>query len=417
MKKILIIEESPLFRDYLGKKLTEYDIEVVQAYNGLDGMLKIRSELPDLIIMDYFLTRKSAIEVLQEKQRNPNTVKVPVILMATKLGSKHIVELARYGVKKVFSKPLKLDALLNTLSDLLGISVTIDPTPSIIEAHFNEDILFIEIAQGLNTEKILLLKYKIKELLNLYQVAVPKVLIMMAGLEIGERCGEKLDLLFRTILEEAQSNPRLIKILSSSKQITGFIESSSDYKDISTTDNLEKAMDDLIGLKPDSFAHDEVARERILRSTAPAADGEESITMRFEGESAIAKAMNSLRGSARIAVVDDDMVIRELVKTVFQSTGWTIDEYSDGTEYVAAMQGQEYDLIFLDLMMPSMNGFQVLQAMREAGVEVPVIVFSALNKKETVLKALQLGVRTYLRKPLKPDKLLQKAAEILGATF
>ena len=131
-----------------GRKLAEYDIEVVHGVNGLDGMLKIRSEIPDLIIMDYFLTRKSALEVLQEKLRNPNTKNVPVIMMATKLGSKHIMELAKFGVRKVFTKPLKLDALLNTLSGLLGISVTIDPTPSIIEAHFNEEILFIEVAQG-----------------------------------------------------------------------------------------------------------------------------------------------------------------------------------------------------------------------------------------------------------------------------
>ena len=417
MKKILIIDESPLFRDYLGKKLAEFEIETVQAYNGLDGMLKLRSEIPDLIIMDYFLTRKSAVEVLQEKQRNPNTVNVPVILIASKLGSKHIVELARFGVKKVFTKPLKLDALLNALSDTLGISVTIDPTPSIIEAHFNEDILFIEIAQGLNTEKIVLLKYKIRELLSLYNVAVPKVLLMMAGIELGEKSGEKLDLLFKTILEEAQENPGLIKVLSSSAQIAEFIEKSSDYRDIGLTDSLEKAMDELIGLKPDLYAHDEVARERILSSTAPNSEGEESITMRFEGENAISKAMNALKGNAHVAIVDDDMVIRTLIKTVFQGTGWTMQEFADGKEFVDTLEGGAYDLLFLDLMMPNMNGFQVLQELRRRGIEMPVIIFSALTKKETIVKAQEYGVRTYLRKPLKPEKLLQKAAEVLGATF
>lgn len=417
MKKILIIDESPLFRDYLGKKLAEFDIETIQAYNGLDGMLKLRSEIPDLIIMDYFLTRKSAVEVLQEKQRNPNTVNVPVILIASKLGSKHIVELARFGVKKVFTKPLKLDALLNTLSDVFGITVTIDTTPSIIEAHFNEDILFIEIAQGLNTEKIVLLKYKIKELLSLYEVAVPKVLLMMAGIELTEHSGEKLDLLFKTILEEAQENPRLIKVLSSSEEIARFIEQSADYNEIGLTDSLEKAMDELIGIKPDLYAHDEVARERILSSTAPRSQGEESITMRFEGENAISKAMGALKGNANVAVVDDDMVIRTLIKTVFQGTGWAMQEFSDGKEFVDSLDGGAYDLLFLDLMMPNMNGFQVLQALQQRGIEMPVIIFSALSKKETVLKAQEYGVRTFLRKPLKPEKLLQKAAEVLGATF
>ncbi|ORC35996.1 response regulator [Marispirochaeta aestuarii] len=417
MKKILIIEESPLFRDYLGRKLAEYDIEVVHGVNGLDGMLKIRSEIPDLIIMDYFLTRKSALEVLQEKLRNPNTKNVPVIMMATKLGSKHIMELAKFGVRKVFTKPLKLDALLNTLSGLLGISVTIDPTPSIIEAHFNEEILFIEVAQGLNTEKIVLLKYKIKELMSLYSVPVPKVLLMLAGIELGDHFREKLDLLFRTVLEEAQENPQLIKVLSSSEKISDFLRNSKDYASIGVTDSLEKAMDDLIGLKPDTFAHDEIARERILSSSAPTGEGQESITMRFEGENSITKAMGALRGNALVAAVDDDMVIRTLISTVFQSAGWTIDQYEDGKAFVDSLGEKNYDLVFLDLMMPNMNGFQVLQELKTRGQEIPVIIFSALSKKETVLKAQEYGVRTYLRKPLKPETLLQKAAEVLGATF
>ena len=357
------------------------------------------------------------MRLLQEKQRNPNTVNVPVILMASKLGSKHVMELARYGVTRVFSKPLKLDSLLNTLSDLLGISVTIDPTPSIIEAHVNDDILFIEIAQGLNNEKIVLLKYKIKELLSLYSVPVPKVLVMMAGLETGVQSRGKLDLLFRTIIEEAQSNPRLIKILSASEEIRRFVEGSSDYCEIGLTDNLEKAMDDLIGLKPDSFAHDEVARERILRSTAPSGEGEESITMRFEGETTIQKVMNALKGQATVAVVDDDQVIRTLISTVFGSTGWTIEEFPDGKDFVDSLADTTFDLLFLDLMMPGMNGFEVLQELKSRGLDLPVIIFSALSKKETVLKAQEYGVHTYLRKPLKPERLLQKAAEVLGATF
>jgi CheY-like chemotaxis protein len=111
------------------------------------------------------------------------------------------------------------------------------------------------------------------------------------------------------------------------------------------------------------------------------------------------------------------MVIRTLIKTVFQGTGWSMQEFPDGKEFVDSLDGGAYDLLFLDLMMPNMNGFQVLQELHQRGIEMPVIIFSALSKKETVLKAQEYGVRTFLRKPLKPEKLLQKAAEVLGATF
>ncbi len=418
MKKILIIEESPLVRDYLSKKLVTHGIEVIQSGNGLDGMLKMRSELPDLIIMDYMLSRKSSQEVLQEKMRNPNTVNVPVILMANKLSSQHIVELAKFGVKKVFTKPLKLDAMLDTLSEFLGVTLTVDPTPSIIEAHFNEDILFIEVAQGLNTEKIVLLKYKIRELLALYNQKIPKVLIMLAGLELGVGDAEKLVLLFETILNEAQGNPHFIKVLSSSKEVARVLASNEDLKQIGLTDSLEKAMDDLIGLKPDAFAHDDVVRERIIGNHAEGGgDTEGSMSMRFAGEGAMGQMIDILKGKATVAVVDDDMVIRTLIATVFKSTGWTISQFPDGKEFVDTLDESHYDLVFLDLMMPTMNGFEVLQDMRSRNIDVPVIIFSALTKKETVLKAQEYGVRTYLRKPLKPEKLLRKAAEVLGATF
>ena len=418
MKKILVIEESPLVREYLSKKLADYGIEVIQSANGLDGMLKMRSELPDLIIMDYMLTRKSALEVLQEKQRNPNLGNVPVILMASKLSSQHVVELARYGVKKVFNKPLKLDALLDALSEFLGLTLTLDTTPSIIEAHFNDDILFIEVAQGLNTEKIVLLKYKIRELLSLYNLKVPKVLIMLAGLELGPGDSEKLLHLFKTILEDAQSNPQLIKVLSSSEQVARIITSNPDLKGIGVTDSLEKAMDDLIGLKPDAFAHDDVVRAKIIgKSLDDVTGGDGGMSMHFAGEGSMSRMIESLKGKATVAVVDDDMVIRTLIVTVFKSTGWQIDQYPDGKAFVDSLDEHSYDLVFLDLMMPEMNGFQVLQELRSRKVEVPVIIFSALTKKETVMKAQEYGVRTYLRKPLKPEKLLRKAAEVLGATF
>ncbi|MCK5196973.1 MAG: response regulator, partial [Spirochaetales bacterium] len=83
MKKVLIIGDSSLFKNYLGNKLDQYGIEVSLGLNGLDGFLKMRSEVPDLIIMDYMLSRKSSMEVLSDKKSNKNTAPIPVIMIAT----------------------------------------------------------------------------------------------------------------------------------------------------------------------------------------------------------------------------------------------------------------------------------------------------------------------------------------------
>ena len=91
---------------------------------------------------------------------------------------------------------------------------------------------------------------------------------------------------------------------------------------------------------------------------------------------------------AKIAVVDDDMIIQELVKTVLDDTGWELCIYDNGKEFVNALASESFDLLFLDLMMPEMNGFQVLQFMKQQKIDIRTIVFSALTRKETVSKAI-----------------------------
>ena len=167
MKKVLVIDESQLFRDYLKKKLQDYGFEVELAVSGLDGSSKLRSVMPDLLITDYNLSRKSALDLLKEKHADPNTRDIPVIMASAKVGRDALMQVAAYNVRKFLMKPIRVDALLKALSETLGVEVAIDTTPCIVEAHVNEDILFIEVAQGLNREKIDLLRYKIHELLDL----------------------------------------------------------------------------------------------------------------------------------------------------------------------------------------------------------------------------------------------------------
>lgn len=410
MKKVLVVDESSLFREYLVKKLEEQGVEVIQSAHGLDGAIKLRNELPDLVIMDYFLKRKSIQEFLKEKWDNPNTKKIPVIMVSSKIGKAQILEVSKFGVTKFFNKPLKVDSFLATISELLDVSVDIDNTPCIIEAHFNDDILFIEIARGLNVEKIELLSFKIIELVKLYEIDHPKVLIMMSNLELGTAEEEKLINLLDVIRNQTESPNTFIKILTSNSFVEDLVKKKPDYRGIAVTDNLENAMDDIIGVRADNIAHDKAA-EKLLKTSVPVNDQEESIELRFQQE--------SLAGGREIsvAVVDDDFVIQELVKTVVTEAGWKVKAYDNGKLFVDDYQGKNYDMVFLDLMMPEMNGFEVLQHLKKDPLRPPVIVFSALSKKETVAKAIGMGIKSYVIKPIKPDKLLRKASEMLRANF
>lgn len=413
MKKILIIDESSLLRDYLTTKLAQHDFEVISARNGLEGSIKLRNEIPDLVITEYYLSRKSIVQVLKEKKENPNVTDVPVILISSKLDKKAIMQVAGYNIKKVFSKPLKLDTILDTISRLLNVNVEIDKTPCIIETHFNDDILFIELARGLNIEKIELLRYKIKELLKLYEVKLPKILIMMANLELSASDDYKLESFFNAVTTAAAADLRHIKVLTSEKQVIDFLKTSKEYRAIDVTNSLEMAMDALIGIKPDQIAHDSVAGERFLQATDPSREAESTMELRFEEDT----GLQSGEKEYTIAVVDDDFVIQELVKTVLEDRGWKPVIFKNGQEFVTNLNNYRFDLVFLDLMMPEMNGFEVLQYLKQHGKKMPVIVFSALSRQETVQKVVSFGIKSYLIKPLKPDMIARKAHEAINLNY
>jgi DNA-binding response OmpR family regulator len=78
---------------------------------------------------------------------------------------------------------------------------------------------------------------------------------------------------------------------------------------------------------------------------------------------------------------------------------------------------EEYDLAFLDLMMPRVDGFEVLKALQARHISYPVIVLSAISQRDAMIKAIQMGVKSYLVKPLKPEDIFVKSIEILKANF
>lgn len=422
MKHVLVIDESPLLREYLRIKLSENGLEVSVAINGLDGMTKIRNLVPDLIILDYQLNRRTCIEILEEKRRNPNTANIPVVVTAQIIDQRKIIELVKYNVKKVFTKPIKIDALFNTLQELLDTDFDIDTTPCIIEAHVNEDIVFVEIAQGLNREKMDLLRFKIVELLDLYEIRTPKILVMMSDLKLGFADGPNIAKLLETITIASRAKHRNIRILTLDTFLPECVRGQKEYSDIEVVSNLQFAVDGLLSeLDSNQELDDQRATligDRILSSTGD--KRAEAVQLKFDAETRKGFSLEEIRTSGmevRIAAVDDDFVIQELIKTAFATIGATVVTYNDGEEFLAACEREQFDLVFLDLIMPKIDGFEVLSTLRSRDVHMPVIVLSAVTRRDAVVKAFQSGVKSYLCKPLTPEAILKKAVEILKPNF
>jgi CheY-like chemotaxis protein len=232
-----------------------------------------------------------------------------------------------------------------------------------------------------------------------------------------------LQKLLDTVLQSSRAKHRNVRVLTRDEFFKKFIAGQKDYEGIEVVSNLQYALDGLLSELDRNMEFGEKKAEIIGDRVLSAAQAvqPEAMQLRFDAESK-GKQMNledikDVAKNLRIAAVDDDFVIQELIKNTFQKVGTRISAFSDGSEYLSALQRETFDLTFLDLMMPRTDGFEVLAALRSRGIEQPVIVLSAVTQRDTVIKAFQMGVKSYMVKPLRPGDLLKKTMEILRVNF
>lgn len=103
----------------------------------------------------------------------------------------------------------------------------------------------------------------------------------------------------------------------------------------------------------------------------------------------------------RILVADDEAEIREILRLYLEKEGYEVVEAADGSEALRQIRSQTLDLAILDIMMPELNGYRVLQNMREEN-NLPVIMLSAKDSDSDKILGLDLGADDYITKPFVP---------------
>ncbi len=101
----------------------------------------------------------------------------------------------------------------------------------------------------------------------------------------------------------------------------------------------------------------------------------------------------------QVLLIEDDTQTAKSVELMLQSLGHSCDSVERGEEGVALALREKYDIILLDVMLPGMDGFDVLQQLNAAKVETPVILQSGLVERDKAIQGLGLGVADYLLKP------------------
>lgn len=115
---------------------------------------------------------------------------------------------------------------------------------------------------------------------------------------------------------------------------------------------------------------------------------------------------------SKIMIVDDEMHIRELVRFYLDKAGFDTIEAANAEEALDIVENQYIDLAVVDIMMPGMDGFELVEQMRQYR-EFPVIMLTAKSQSKDKLRGFSLGIDDYVTKPFDPDELMARVKTIL----
>jgi DNA-binding NtrC family response regulator len=116
---------------------------------------------------------------------------------------------------------------------------------------------------------------------------------------------------------------------------------------------------------------------------------------------------------ARILIVDDDHAFRVSTAALLRQEGHEVEAVGEGAQAVETLRQRPFDLLLLDLRLPGTDGLGIVEALRLWGESIPILMISGFGTVEAAVRALHLGADDFLTKPVEPDVLATRVAELL----
>src|SRR5690242_17173848 len=115
----------------------------------------------------------------------------------------------------------------------------------------------------------------------------------------------------------------------------------------------------------------------------------------------------------RILIAEDDDDTRQTVRDLLRSNGYDVLEATDGGEALDLVKSAKPDALVLDIIMPRMEGWEVVEKIRGQNSNLPILVLSALQSEEDLVRALDAGADDYVEKPYRTSELLARLRAIV----
>jgi CheY-like chemotaxis protein len=365
---ILVVDDELSARELLVAYLNSEGFRTATASSGEEALIKARNLRPEAITLDIVMRGKSGWETLNQLKRDPTTASIPVVIVSV-LDEKQTgfaLGAAEYLIKPV-SKRILMEALARHVSRLTGdaprILVVDDETGSLqLVAEILHSGGYTPVSATSGEQALELLSKMAVEALVL-DLLMPE----MDGFEV---------------LKKVRSDPR-------HRKLPVFVLTA---KDLSAAD-LELLGNQVEALftKGGPWRHELLSRIR----------------------SAVQKPKESRR--IKVVVADDNPESREFLRDTLAPHNFEITEAADGKEALARIQEVRPDLVFMDIQMPQMDGYEALRQIRQDPrfARLPVIALTAFAMHGDRDKALAAGFSAYISKPVDPRSLRLQVDELL----
>ncbi len=137
----------------------------------------------------------------------------------------------------------------------------------------------------------------------------------------------------------------------------------------------------------------------------------------IEDRKVLEPMINALPETLSILLAEDNLINQKVAQSIFKNIGYEIEIAKNGKEAVELVEKQKFDVIFMDLLMPEMDGYQAAEQIREAGHTLPIVAMSANETDEIRRAAFEVGMNDYLMKPARVESIKQLLIKLFSTTI